>query len=131
MKPQKVLVACPKCGHTQQEPSAAYSTVCRNCRQHFRLEEVLPPASPGPSGTTASPKRAAPKAAATPAAAAEPRRALKRVVCFQCGTELEVSPSAQSTMCKRCSAHVDLRDYRVSSTLSKNLRTKGQILVEE
>jgi cytoskeletal protein CcmA (bactofilin family) len=34
-------------------------------------------------------------------------------------------------MCKRCSAYVDLQDYRITSTLSKNLRTKGRIVVEE
>jgi cytoskeletal protein CcmA (bactofilin family) len=33
-------------------------------------------------------------------------------------------------MCKRCSAHVDLQDYRITATLSKNLRTKGRIVVE-
>jgi len=72
------------------------------------------------------------RAARTPAPVPppEPRRQVKRVVCFQCGTELEVPPSAQSTMCKRCSAHVDLQDYRITATLSKNLRTKGRIVVE-
>ena len=126
MKPQKVLVACPKCGHSQQEPPAAYSTVCRNCRQHFRLDEVLP------SAPNHAPAKGAALAARTaaPAPGAEPRRQVKRVVCFQCGTELEVPPSAQSTMCKRCSAHVDLQDYRITATLSKNLRTKGRIIVE-
>ena len=41
MKADKVLVACPKCGHTQHEPASAYSSVCKKCRQYFRLEEVL------------------------------------------------------------------------------------------
>ena len=56
---------------------------------------------------------------------------MKRIECFQCGTELEVSPSAQSTMCKRCSAHVDLQDYDIANTLSKNLRTKGRVVLHE
>lgn len=56
---------------------------------------------------------------------------MKRVICFQCGTELEVSPAAQSTMCKRCSAHVDLQDYDIANTLSKNLRTKGRVVIGE
>ena len=111
MKPQKVLVACPKCGHSQQEPPAAYSTVCKNCRQHFRLDEVLPAA---PNHAPAKPV-ASPSGISAPAPGPEPRRQLKRVICFQCGTELEVPPSAQSTMCKRCSAHVDLQDYRITA----------------
>src|SRR5436190_13802020 len=113
MKQDKVLVACPKCGHTQHEPATAYSSVCKHCRQYFRLEEVL---------------RHSAKDAAPPP---EPTREVRRVTCFQCGTELEVSPSAQSTMCKRCSSHLDLRDYHISSAVSKNFRTRGRFVVEE
>src|SRR5687768_4378138 len=113
MKQDKVLVACPKCGHTQHEPAAAYSSVCKKCRQYFRLEEVL---------------RAAAQAGKPQVA---PHREVKQVTCFQCGTELEVSPSAQSTMCKRCSAHLDLRDYQISNAVSKNFRTRGRFVIEE
>src|SRR5438034_578062 len=113
MKQDKVLVACPKCGHTQHEPATAYSSVCKKCRQYFRLEDVL----------RAAPTHAAPSPAAP--------REVKRVTCFQCGTELEVSPSAQSTMCKRCSSHMDLRDYQIASAVSKNFRTRGRFVIEE
>ena len=34
-------------------------------------------------------------------------------------------------MCKRCSHHVDLRDYHITSAVSKNFRTKGLFVVEE
>jgi len=113
MKQDKVLVACPKCGHTQHEPTAAYSSVCKKCRQYFRLEEVL---------------RAAAQAGKETAA---PARDVKHVTCFQCGTDLEVSPSAQSTMCKRCSSHLDLRDYVITNAVSKNFRTRGKFVIEE
>ena len=113
MKPDKVLVACPKCGHTQHEPASAYSSVCKKCRQYFRVEEVLKAAAP------------AGKAASTPS------REFRHVTCFQCGTNLEVSPSAQSTMCKRCSSHLDLRDYVITNAVSKNFRTRGRFVVEE
>jgi len=106
-------VACPKCGHTQHEPAAAYSSVCKKCRQYFRLEEVL---------------RAAAQAGKESAA---PARDVKHVTCFQCGTDLEVSPSAQSTMCKRCSSHLDLRDYVITNAVSKNFRTRGKFVIEE
>ncbi|HYV31198.1 MAG TPA: polymer-forming cytoskeletal protein [Candidatus Binatia bacterium] len=113
MKQEKLLVACPKCGHAQREPPGAYSTICKQCRQHFRLEEVRRAAS-----TAARPQ-------------SEPPRPLKRVTCFQCGTQLEVSPSAQSTMCKRCSSHLDLRDYQITSAVSKNFHTRGRFVIEE
>lgn len=66
-------------------------------------------------------------AGARPAGARDERH----VSCFQCGTDLAVSTSAQSTMCKRCSAHVDLRDYDLTSTVSKNFKTKGRCVLHE
>jgi cytoskeletal protein CcmA (bactofilin family) len=108
MKPQKVSVACPRCGHSQLEPAAAYSTVCKKCGQHFRLREARRP----------------------PARSAEAPKALRRITCFACGTDLTVPPAAQSTMCKRCGGHVDLRDYRISGADSKNFKTKGRLVIE-
>lgn len=111
MKPSRILVTCPRCGHAQEEPSAAYSSRCRQCGEHFRLEDVVRSAGqPAPS---------------------RPAVGGRQVACFQCGTVLEVSPSAQSTMCKRCSAHVDLRDYNISHTESKNFRTRGRLILQE
>ncbi len=104
-----VPVTCPRCGYTQPEPKQAYSTICKNCRQHFRLEEALKPA-------------------------AKPAKILveqRQVRCFQCGTELEAPKAAASTMCKRCSSYVDLSDYRITSTIAKNFRTHGWLVVEE
>jgi cytoskeletal protein CcmA (bactofilin family) len=103
-----VVVACPHCGHQQSEPRAAISTLCRKCRGHFRVQEVLnPPVRP----VEQIPER-------------------KRISCFACGTELEVAVSAESTICKRCSGHIDLRDYRITSAVSKNFRTKGLFVVD-
>jgi cytoskeletal protein CcmA (bactofilin family) len=34
-------------------------------------------------------------------------------------------------MCKRCSAHLDLRDYRINSAVSRNFRTKGRFVIDE
>jgi len=110
MKPEKVSVACPKCGHTQQEPSAAYSSSCKKCGQYFRLQDL-----------NKSPAEKNGKA----------HREMRRVACFSCATELDVPVSAQSTMCKRCSSHVDLRDYNITSTVSKNFRTRGRFVLEE
>jgi cytoskeletal protein CcmA (bactofilin family)/DNA-directed RNA polymerase subunit RPC12/RpoP len=110
MKQRKVPVACPKCGHTQLEAPGAISTVCKKCYQHIRLDEA-------------------------PAAVLQKSqpvlRDLRRVNCFQCGTELDVPLSAQSTMCKRCSSHVDLRDYQVTNAVSRNFKTKGRFVIEQ
>ncbi len=105
----RIPVTCPHCGHVQSEPRTAYSSLCKKCRQHFRLEEALHPV-------------------AKPTAPVIEQRTLK---CFQCGTELHAPKAASSTMCKRCSSHVDLTDYQVTQTVSKNFRTHGRLVIEE
>ena len=107
-KQDKVLLTCPHCGHQQAESREAFSTICKKCRQHLRVQDILNP-----------PKKAAERG---------PRR--KRITCFECGTELEIPASAESTMCKRCSQYVDLHDYRITSAAAKNFKTKGTLVVE-
>ena len=109
-----ISVTCPKCGHVQPEPKGAYSTICKKCRSHFRLDETDKPA----------PKK---QKEAKPKAPFE----CKKVICFSCSTELDVPVTAESTMCKRCSSHVDLRDYEITATVSKNYRTHGRLVLEE
>lgn len=108
-KKDTVAVACPKCGHVQPEPRTAYSTLCKSCHEHFRVQEALRPAAPSTPRTIEQ----------------------RRVRCFQCGTELEVAKAAASTMCKRCSSYVDLADYQISQTISKSFRTHGRLVLEE
>jgi cytoskeletal protein CcmA (bactofilin family) len=105
----KVPVRCPHCGEVALEPPTAYSTVCRRCRGHFRVQEVLRPLP-------------------TPTPSAPPGRL---VSCFGCGHSLEVAAAAQSTLCRHCGGYVDLQDYRVTRTLAKNVRTKGRLVIEE
>ena len=107
-KPDKVLVACPHCGHSQSEPRTAISTNCKQCRRHFHVQPALHPA---PQKIEAVLER-------------------RRITCFDCGAELEVPVSAESTMCKRCSRYVDLKDYHITNAVSKNFKTKGAFTVE-
>ena len=109
-KPDRIPVTCPKCGHSQLEPRTAYSTICKKCHQHFRVQEALHPTAP--AGQSLSSEQ-------------------RQVRCFQCGAELAVPVAATSTMCKRCSSHVDLADYRITQTVSKNFRTHGRLVIEE
>ena len=111
--PEKILLTCPHCGHQQREPRAVISTVCKGCSKHFRANEV-------------------PKATAKAKAKERERpKELRPLTCFDCGTKLEVAVSAQSTMCKRCSAHIDLRDYHIANAVSKNFKTKGEFVIEQ
>lgn len=87
----------------------AYSTLCKKCHAHFRLDEAIRPARK----------------------AAQPAIEQRRIRCFQCGAELEVALAATSTMCKRCSSYVDLTDYSITQTIAKNFRTHGRLVIEE
>jgi cytoskeletal protein CcmA (bactofilin family)/DNA-directed RNA polymerase subunit RPC12/RpoP len=107
-KQDKVLIACPHCGHQQMEPRSAYSTNCKKCGQHLRVQDILNPASPAPRRTPEQ----------------------RRVTCFECGVELDVPASAESTMCKRCGRYVDLQDYHITNAIAKNFKTKGVFVIE-
>jgi cytoskeletal protein CcmA (bactofilin family) len=104
----QVLVGCPHCGHQQPEARAAFSTICKQCGRHYRVQEALHPAPKAPGRA--------------------PRQ--RRITCFECGAELDVPASAESTMCKKCSRYLDMHDYLIATAFSKNFKTKGRFIVE-
>ena len=131
--PARISVTCPRCGHSQHEPPGAYSTICKSCRQHFRVQETLHPAPPS-SAPASEPERV--RATGVfgwlfKTAPLKPAIEQQRVRCFRCGTELEAPVAATSTMCKRCGCYVDLRSYRISRPMAKNFKTRGSLVVEE
>ena len=107
-KQDQVLVVCPHCGHQQPEPNSAFSTLCKKCGEHIRVQEAL------------HPERRAPERG--------PKQ--RRITCFECNAELDVPASAESTMCKWCSRYLDLHDYRITTAMAKNFKTKGRFVIE-
>lgn len=138
----KITVQCPHCQAQQQEPELAKSTFCRRCSEHFAIsastlagaKSPLPPAAPKLRPTAA---------AETPAPApAEPSGGMglmdrfehllgkpkHRVVrCFECEASHEVSSSAHSSTCRACGAYIDLQDYKITGSFSRNIVTRGAI----
>lgn len=108
IKQDQVLMACPYCGHQQPESRLAFSTICRQCGRHLRVQDILNPAPKAPDR--------APQ--------------LRHVTCFECGAGLDVPASAESTMCKWCSRYVDLHDYRITNAVAKNFKTRGRLVIE-
>ncbi len=49
------------------------------------------------------------------------------VECFDCQAKQEVSGTASSTICPACSAHIDLQDYKVTTSFSRTIRTQGEV----
>jgi len=122
--PAKVSVECPHCGFNQMEYAAAKSTLCRQCGRYFS------PFAPKPGLKLQTKDQAA--------AALEPsglrkleglwnKQRTRLVSCFECKRKHEVSDAASSTNCPGCSAHIDLRDYKIATSFSRSIRTRGDV----
>ncbi|MEY2493076.1 MAG: hypothetical protein QOH24_2027 [Verrucomicrobiota bacterium] len=102
--------------------------MCRQCGAHFS------PSAPRPQPVVA-PRAARPE----PNVARETPSLFRRfdnlwrakrntiVECFECQRKQEVSGSASSSICPSCSAHIDLRDYKVNTSFSRSIRTHGEV----
>ena len=129
--PAKVSVECPHCGFKQMEYVAAKSTMCRQCGGAF--SPSVPKAEQQP--------RAAKEAHAAPSLVGEGAALLRKfdgfwgkqrsavVECFDCKAKTEVIAAATSTNCPKCSAHLDLRDYKITTPFSRSIRTHGEVHV--
>jgi cytoskeletal protein CcmA (bactofilin family) len=51
------------------------------------------------------------------------------IECFDCHRKQEVSGAATSTICPSCSAHIDLSDYKITTSFSRSIRTTGEVHV--
>jgi len=49
--------------------------------------------------------------------------------CFECSAEHEVSGAAHSTICRDCGAYIDLQDYKITGSFSRNIATRGHVHV--
>lgn len=107
--------------------AAAKSTMCRQCGRYFS------PSAPKP-GLKLRVKESEPAAAATSESSGFPKigglwsKPRTRVVaCFECKRKHEVSDASMSTNCPGCSAHIDLRDYKITTSFSRSIRTRGEV----
>jgi len=103
-----------RCGHVQLEPRTAISTVCGKCQSHIDLQEDRRSwwsdqnPSPVPSGRSW-------------------RRERSFVFNACC---LKIPATAESSMCKWCSTHIDLRIIASTGSLTE-LPHEGTFVIEE
>ena len=122
--PAKLSVECPHCGFKQMEYAAAKSTMCRQCGRSFS------PNAPKPGPQLSSKEEASSAPEPTGFRKIEGlwnRQRSRLVACFECKRKHEVSDAATSTNCPGCSAHIDLRDYKVTTSFSRSIRTRGDV----
>ena len=142
----KISVRCPHCGVEQLEPEQAKSTFCRRCSQYFAITATAlvsanpPPAAKPRLGYAAGPA-SEPATAASAAAGPMDGSGFKQKIesflsskprqrtahCFECSSAHEVSTTAQSSTCKACGAYIDLQDYKISGSFSRNIKTRGSV----
>ena len=115
---------CPHCGFKQMEYAAAKSSICRQCGRYFS------PFAPR-TGLKLSTKEEAP--------APESQSIRQKIEgfwkgqrswvieCFECKRKQQVCGAATSTICPGCSAHIDLRDYKINGSFSRTIRTRGDV----
>ena len=123
--PAKVSAECPHCGFKQMEYAAAKSSICRQCGRSFT------PFAPKP-GLKLRTAEEAPAQETSPSIFGRLEDFWKRqtsaiVECFECKRKQQVSGAATSTICPSCSAHIDLRDYKITSGFSRSIRTRGNV----
>ena len=138
----KITVRCPHCGAEQLEPELAKSTFCRRCSQYF----AITPASLAGATSLEPPKSVdKPRPAYLSTAGREPAEAAasgfkfrlgelintkpkQRIAqCFECSSAHEVSSTATSSTCKACGTYIDLQDYKINSSFSRNIKTRGSV----
>jgi cytoskeletal protein CcmA (bactofilin family)/ribosomal protein S27E len=122
--PAKISVECPHCGFKQVEYAAAKSSICRQCGRYF-----------SPFAPKTGLKLRAKEEAPTPEnpsifhrfEAFWKRQRSSVIECFECRRKQQVCGGATSTICPGCSAHIDLRDYKITSGFSRTIRTRGDV----
>ena len=112
------------------EYAAAKSTMCRQCGSHFA------PSAPKQE------IRLRPKEERVEAAVSTSDSSLRQKIeglwnkhhsseieCFECKAHHEVSSAATSSFCPKCSTHIDLRNYKITTSFSRSIKTQGEIHV--
>src|ERR1700746_1206240 len=106
------------------EYAAAKSSICRQCGRSFS------PFAPKPGLKLRTREEApAPESSSIFGRFEDfwKRQRSAVIECFDCKRKQEVCGAATSTICPGCSAHIDLRDYKITSGFSRSIRTPGNV----
>ena len=93
------------------------------------------PAAPAPERPATGPDKAPPQTPAAPTGSGggwlggllSSKPKTRNAHCFECTSWHEVSSAAQSTTCKACGAYIDLQDYKINGSFSRNIKTRGTL----
>jgi cytoskeletal protein CcmA (bactofilin family) len=149
----RIQVACPECGHSQDEPALVVSTQCRACRANFQVldgkgvkrsrpvtrlakprKETDPEPEPPPSVNPKTPLRFGPSGP-------PPRPLLMRLlrpakppreaICFTCEHAFTAIGEAHSSQCPKCGSYVSLIDHDITGHTKTRIQTRGNVLIRK
>jgi cytoskeletal protein CcmA (bactofilin family) len=109
------------------EYAAAKSTMCRQCGSHFApaapKQEIRLRAKEEPIESLADPSLF------QKIEGFWNKHHSSEIECFECKATQEISSAASSTFCPKCSTHIDLRNYKVTTSFSRSIKTQGEVHV--
>jgi cytoskeletal protein CcmA (bactofilin family) len=109
------------------EYAAAKSTMCRQCGSHFvpaaPKQEIRLRAKEEPLESLADPSFR------QKIEGLWNKHHSSEIECFECKAKQAVSSAASSTFCPKCSTHIDLRNYKVTTSFSRSIKTQGEVHV--
>ena len=93
------------------------------------------PSAPAAERPSANPDKTPPQTPAVPASSGggwlggllSSKPKTRTAHCFECTSWHEISSSAHSTTCKACGAYIDLQDYKINGSFSRNIKTRGTL----
>jgi cytoskeletal protein CcmA (bactofilin family) len=108
------------------EYAAAKSTMCRQCGAHFA------PSAPKREVRLRTKEEPVETVSSDPSLFRKlegywTKHHSSVIECFDCKAKQEISSAATSTICPKCSTHIDLRDYKIATSFSRSIRTHGEI----
>jgi len=102
------------------ESAFARTTLCRKCGQHFSIEKKAPePVKHEAKGPSFLQKLAGMVGG----------QRVRQICCNACQTRQEVSSSASSSLCQKCGAYIDLKDFKVATIFRRNIQMQGIIQI--
>lgn len=119
----KIAVVCPHCGSKQSESVFAQSTICRKCSAHYPIGKGA-----APQALAAAAEKNAPSFLAKFKKLIH-REQVRSIRCLDCGAPQQVSSFAESSICPQCSSFIELKDFKIGSSYSRNIHTQGCVTI--
>lgn len=126
------------------------STVCRNCRNNYKVQDGKAVSRPkqvarfgsAPPDTMPEPEPAPPPPSLPTRREKAPPKPLhpllrlffrpkppRSVVCFDCGHTFTATAEAQSSQCPQCSCYVSLEDFQIDGPWNREIHTRGDVTI--